>query len=87
MRSDILTIGDDGRLARGKEYAGREFHVKEQAPGVWEIQAGTFIANNERGLHESPVRETIAETIASAERHPRREADLDELEEKLLGGE
>jgi len=87
MRSELMTIGDDGRLALGKEYAGREVLVEEHPPGVWKVQVGTFVPDNERWLHESPVRETVAESIAWAENHTRRETDLDDLEEKLLGGE
>lgn len=53
--------------------------------GVWKIKTGTFIPDDERWLHQPDVRDTLDEAVAWAEAHPRRETDLDELEEKLDG--
>lgn len=85
MRSAVMKIGEDGQLALGKEYAGCEVLVEEPTPGVWKIRAGTFIPDNERWLHEPKARMAIDESIAWAENHPRRETDLNDLEEKLRG--
>ena len=80
-----MKIGEDGRLALGKEYAGREVLVEELKPGVWKIEAGTFIPDGERWLHEPEVRATLDEAVTWARSHARKETDLDELERKLFG--
>ena len=87
MRSVVMKVGEDGQLALGREFAGREVLVEESTPGVWKIRTGVFIPDNERWLHEPKARETLDEAITWAESHPRRETDLDDLEEKILGRE
>lgn len=82
MRSALRRIGEDGRVPLGKEYAGCEVLVEEIQRGVWKIKTGTFIPDDERWLHQPEVSATLDDAIAWAEAHPRRETDLDEIEEK-----
>jgi hypothetical protein len=79
----IKTIGRSGQISLGKKYAGRTVQVEEVEEGVWTIKVGEFIPDSERWLHEPEVKARLDRAIAWAESTPRRETDLDELEERL----
>lgn len=79
----IKTLGRSGQISLGKRYAGRQAVVDELEPGVWIVKVGEFIPDSERWLHEPEVKAKIERGLAWAERTPRRETDLDELEERL----
>ena len=79
----IKTIGRNGQISLGKEYAGRTVQVEEIEDGVWLVKTGEFVPNGERWLHASEVAEPLSEAIRWAEENPPGESDLDALEEKL----
>jgi hypothetical protein len=83
--ASIRTVGSDGRVAIGKQYAGRRVVVDQLEPGVWVVKVGEFIPDSERWLHEPETKAKIDRAIAWAESHPPQETDLNELEERLLG--
>ena len=47
----VKVIGANGQISLGKQFAGRQVLVEEQAPGVWLVRTATVIPN-ERWLHE-----------------------------------
>jgi len=48
----VKVIGANGQISLGKQFAGRQVLVEEQAPGVWLVRTATVIPDNERWLHE-----------------------------------
>ena len=82
----IKTLGSSGQVSLGKRYAGRQAVVDELEPGVWIVKIGEFIPDNERWLQEPEVKAKVEQGLAWAERTPRQETDLDELEERLRVG-
>lgn len=50
----IKTIGVNGQISLGKQYAGRQVLIEEYEPGVWLVRTATVIADNERWLHPPP---------------------------------
>ena len=84
----IKTVRSDGQVAigLGKQYAGRQVIVDELQPGVWMVKVGEFIPDSERWLHTPEAKAKLDRAIARAEKEPLRETNLDELEERLLGG-
>ncbi|UOF91381.1 hypothetical protein LSG31_03760 [Fodinisporobacter ferrooxydans] len=79
----IKTIGSNGQISLGKEYAGRTVLVDELEPGVWIIKAGQFIPDNEQWLFAPEVQKDLDEAIEWAENHPPSETILDELEKRI----
>jgi len=68
--SVIKTIGANGQISLGKEYAGKSVLVDEIEPGVWIVKVGQFIPDSERWLHEPPTQRKLDEAIAWAEATP-----------------
>jgi hypothetical protein len=47
----IKTIGANGQISIGKQFAGRQVLVEEQEPGVWLVRTATITPDNEHWLH------------------------------------
>jgi hypothetical protein len=82
----IKTLGSSGQISLGKRYAGRQAVVDELEPGVWIVKIGEFVPDSERWLQDPEAKAKIQRGLAWADRNPRQETDLDELEERLRGG-
>ena len=78
----IRKVGKRGQITLGKAHAGRQVVIDELEPGVWTVR---FVPDNELWLLEPEVKAKLDRALAWAAAHPRRETDLRELEEKLLG--
>ena len=48
----VKTIGTNGQISLGKQYAGQQVLIEEQEAGVWLIRTADIIPHNERWLHE-----------------------------------
>jgi hypothetical protein len=68
--SIIKTIGANGQISLGKEYAGKSVLVDEIEPGVWVVKIGQFIPDSERWLHEPVAKAKLDEAMAWAEANP-----------------
>jgi hypothetical protein len=82
--SVIKTIGANGQISLGKEYAGKSVLVDEIEPGVWVVKIGQFIPDSERWLHEPDAKAKLDEAIAWAERTPPAD-NLAEIEAAVNG--
>lgn len=82
--SIIKTIGANGQISLGKEYAGKSVLVDEIEPGVWVVKIGQFIPDSERWLHEPAAKAKLDEAIAWAEATPPAD-NLAEIEATLHG--
>jgi hypothetical protein len=82
----IKTLGSSGQITLGKRFAGQQAIVEELEPGVWIVKVGQFIPDSERWIHEPEVKAKIDSGLAWAERTPRQETDLDEIEQRLRLG-
>ncbi|CAB3395488.1 hypothetical protein [Kyrpidia spormannii] len=79
----IKTVGNNGQISLGKEYAGRTVLVDEVEPGVWIIKVGQFIPDSERWLIDPKVQKDLDDAIEWAKNHPPAETSLDDLEKRL----
>lgn len=80
----VKTIGSNGQIALGKQYAGQRVLVDEVEPGVWLIKLGELVPQSEAWLHRPEERAKLDRAIEWAEEHPETaETDLDELERRL----
>ncbi len=66
----VKVIGANGQISLGKQFAGRQVLVEEQAAGVWLIRTATVIPDNERWLHETQAASDLARATAWSTQHP-----------------
>ncbi len=76
----VKTIGNQGQIELGNEYAGQDALIDQIEPGVWIIKLGQFIPNSERWLHQENVKSELDEAVVWAEKNPPQSSDLDQLE-------
>lgn len=80
----VKSIGANGQITLGKEFAGRLVLVDQPEPGVWHMKLGAFIPDNEKWLHAPEVKAKLDRALEWAATHPGADTDLDALEKKLL---
>jgi hypothetical protein len=66
----VKTVGKNGPIAIGKEYAGRHILVDQVDPGVWILRLGQFVPDRERWLHFDETGRVIDEAVDWAEKNP-----------------
>ncbi len=49
----MKTVGTNGQISLGKQFAGCQVLVEEQEPGVWLIRTAKVVPDNERWI-QSP---------------------------------
>ena len=75
----VKVIGANGQISLGKQFAGRQVLVEEQAAGVWLIRTATVIPDNERWLHEAQAASELARALEWARQHPASDTQTDAL--------
>ncbi|ATD82213.1 MULTISPECIES: hypothetical protein [Desulfovibrio] len=81
----IKTIGVNGQISLGKQYAGQQVLVEEQETGVWLIRTADVIPHNERWLHESDHQAKLGAALSWAATNKASDADSDAVLERLAG--
>lgn len=79
----IKTIGANGQISLGKQYAGKQVLVEEQEQGVWLIRTATVIPDNERWLQQAQSAADLQQALAWAQANPASDANLETVLEKL----
>lgn len=85
LASRVKVIGANGQISLGKQYAGRQVLVEEQAPGVWLGRTATVVPDNERWAHEGASGADLARAMAWSTANPVDDGDADTLMERLRG--
>lgn len=86
MVSIIKTVGSNGQISIGKEFAGKLVMIDQLEPGVWIMKLGEFIPDNERWLHDPDTEKKINEAMEWAKNTMPQITDLGELEKRLNNG-
>lgn len=81
----VKTIGSNGQISLGKQFAGRQVLVEEYEPGVWLIRTATIIPDNERWLHQQAAASDLTKALSWAQSNPPADSDVDQLAAKLNG--
>lgn len=68
--SVVKVVGANGQISLGKQFAGRQVLVEEQAPGVWLVRTATVVPDNERWLHGEAAADGLREALDWAQSHP-----------------
>jgi hypothetical protein len=81
----VKLVGANGQISLGKQFAGRQVLVEEQAPGVWLVRTATVVPDNEAWLHQPQAAADLKKAFAWAQANPAVETDADVLLAKLHG--
>ncbi len=82
--AQIKTIGKNGQISLGKEFAGQTVLVDNVESGVWIVKIGKFIPDNEQWLYQEDNLKKLDEALKWAENNEPSATDLSQLESKLL---
>jgi hypothetical protein len=83
----VKLVGANGQISLGKQYAGRQVLVEEQAPGVWLVRTATVMPDNERWLHGPQAAADLQAAMAWSVAHPAAATDVETTLKQLGYGE
>jgi hypothetical protein len=52
MNIHVKTVGMNGQISLGKEFAGKMVLIDQVEAGTWVIRTGDFVPDSEQWLHE-----------------------------------
>lgn len=84
--ASVKVVGANGQISLGKQFAGRQVLVEEQAEGVWLVRTATVVPDNERWLHASTAAADLAKALDWASRNEPNDAALDQTLNRLARG-
>jgi len=68
-QQQVKTIGSNGQVSLGKEFAGKMVLVEQIEEGTWIIKSGEFIPDSEKWLHQANNMAKIERAIDWAEKN------------------
>jgi len=81
--ASVKTIGPNGQISLGKQFAGRQVIVEQREPGVWLVRTATIVPDNERWLHEPKAAADLAAALNWATANPPSDTSTEALLAKL----
>lgn len=81
--AQIKTIGNNGQISLGKEFAGQNVLIDNSEYGVWTIKIGKFIPDNEQWLLDKDNAVKLEDALDWASKNKPTHTDLTELENSL----
>jgi hypothetical protein len=81
----VKTIGVNGQISLGKQYAGQQVLIEEREAGVWLIRAADVIPRNERRLHEPEHKAKLDAAMSWAVENTASDFHSDAVLERLTG--
>lgn len=79
MKAQIKTIGINGQLSLGKQFAGMMVLVEKIENGVWLIKTGNFVPDSEQWLYTGKNMDSLDKALAWSEKNP----PVDNFDEQL----
>lgn len=79
----VKSVGRNGQVTLGKEFAGRLVLIEQAAPGVWTLKMGEFVPDSERWLHRPEDKAKLDRALDWAEQNPPRETAPESLEARI----
>ena len=69
-QAQVKTIGSNGQVSLGKEFAGKMVLVEQIEEGTWVIKCGEFVPDSEKWLYQAKNKAKIERAIDWAEKNP-----------------
>jgi len=85
VQPTVKTIGANGQVSLGKQYAGQQVLIEEREAGVWLIRTADVIPRNERWLHEPEHRARLDAAMTWATENTASDAAEEAILERLAG--
>ena len=79
----FATVGNNGQISIGKEFAGRQVQIEKTPEGVVIISPGKFIPDHHAPFYTKEALEDLDEFDAWQENHTPKNVDVNELRSKL----
>ena len=79
----VKSVGRNGQITLGKEFAGRLVMIDQAAPGVWTLKMGEFVPDSENWLHRPEARAKLDRALKWAQENAPRESGLDDLAARI----
>ena len=79
----VKSVGRNGQITLGKEFAGRLVMIDQAAPGVWTLKMGEFVPDSERWLHRPDAKAKLDRALKWAQENAPRESGLDDLAARI----
>lgn len=76
-RMTVKVVGANGQISLGKQFAGRQVLVEEQAQGVWLVRTATVVPDNERWLHTAAAASDLDSALAWAAQNAPADVELE----------
>ena len=81
--TSVKIVGTNGQISLGKQFAGRQVLIEEQAAGVWLIRTATVVPDNERWLHEPAAAADLSRALSWAGANSPSDVALDKSLKRL----
>jgi hypothetical protein len=81
----VKTIGSNGQLSLGKEFAGKMVLVDQIEEGTWIIKCGEFIPDSEKWLYNSNNLSKVEEALEWAAKN-KPSSNFDALIQRIENG-
>lgn len=82
----IKTVGINGQISLGKQYAGRHVLIEQCEPGVWLVRTATVVPDNERWLHQPKAAADLRQAMAWSSSHLASDDGTDAVLQQLTDG-
>lgn len=79
----VKSVGRNGQITLGKEFAGRLVMIDQAAPGVWTLKMGEFVPDSERWLDRPDAKAKLDRALKWAQENAPRESGLDDLAARI----
>ena len=79
----VKSVGRNGQITLGKEFAGRLVMIDQAAPGVWTLKMGEFVPDSESWLHRPDAKAKLDRALKWAQENAPRESGLDDLAARI----
>lgn len=79
----VKSVGRNGQISLGKQFAGRLVMIDQAGPGVWTLKMGAFVPDNEQWLHEPEAKAKLDRALQWAQENAPRESAVDDLAARI----
>jgi hypothetical protein len=84
VSTSVKIVGTNGQISLGKQFAGRQVLIEEQAAGVWLVRTATVVPDNERWLHEPAAAADMSKALNWAAANPPSDVAVDKTMKRLV---
>ena len=81
MKQEVKTVGENGQIFLGEEYAGQHVLITQERKGVWTIKTAEVIPRDEAWIHTPENKAKLDRALAWVSQNPSKVTTPEEAEE------